>query len=113
MNVLICEDNVIIALELEITIEAMGHAVSGHVTRSDDCVAQCEANPPDLVIVDLDLDDGPTGAALTKTLADMGIPSVIVSGQTGTLRPEDHAALRVIGKPADAAELKAALDAYA
>ena len=109
MRILICEDNPVIALDLEMTLEEMGHEAAGHVTRSDKCLAHCRAAPPDLVLVDIDLADGPMGPGLTVQLADMGIPSVIVSGQTDELAAEDHAALRVLTKPVAASDLKAAL----
>lgn len=109
MKVLICEDNLIIAMDLEMTVEEMGYTPVGNVTRSDDCLARCKDNPPDIVLVDIDLDDGPTGPELTKTLSNLGIPSIIVSGQVDTLSADDHAANALLSKPVVPAELQAAL----
>ena len=111
MKILICEDNTIIAMDLEMVIEDLGHEVAGHVTRSDRCLMQCDREPPDLVLVDIDLADGPTGLDLTRRLADMDIPSVIVSGQTAALQPGDHAAMSVLSKPVAVAELETVIRA--
>ena len=112
MRILICEDNVIIAMELEMTIEDMGYVSAGNVSRSDDCLARCKDDGPDMVLVDVDLGDGPTGPALTKQLADLGIPSIIVSGQARSLDAEDHAADAVLTKPLIEAELREALTSH-
>lgn len=112
MKILICEDNLILAMDLEMTIEEMGHVSVGSVTRSDDCLMRCGRDEPDMVIVDVDLDDGPTGAGLTKRLAAMGIPSVIISGQAEGLEAEDHAAAAVLAKPVAMTELQAALEPF-
>ncbi|RYH01356.1 response regulator [Salipiger sp. IMCC34102] len=110
MDVLICEDNLIIAMDLEMTIEEMGHTCAGIVTRSDTCLAHCRQDPPDMVLVDVDLDDGPTGPGLTMELSDLGIPSIIISGQVGSLADDDHVAKALLSKPVPVATLKAALD---
>ena len=110
MKILICEDNPIIAMELGMTIEKMGHVASGYVTRSDRCMDRCRQNPPELVLVDIDLADGATGPALTKSLKELNILSVIVSGQTDSLRPSDHDALAVVEKPFVYEELRDVLE---
>lgn len=110
MRILICEDNLVIAMDLEMIVEDMGHASAGLATTSAECLALCRAQAPDLVLVDLDLADGPTGPGLTRDLAAMGIESVIVSGQTEALVAGEHAARAVVGKPVDEAALRAAIE---
>lgn len=51
-------------------------------------------------MVDLNLADGRTGLGLVNTLADLCIPSVIVSGETHTL-PATTWAKAVVSKPFD------------
>ena len=69
---------------------------------------ECALSKPDLVMVDLNLADGCTGLDLVNTLADLCIPSVIVSGETHTL-PETTWAKAVVSKPFDETLLAQAL----
>ena len=110
MKILICEDNPIIAMDLGMAIERMGHEATGYVTRSDRCLDRCREDPPELVLVDIDLADGATGPSLTKNLTELKILSVIVSGQTDSLRPSDHDALAVVEKPFAYKELEDVLE---
>jgi CheY-like chemotaxis protein len=71
---------------------------------------ECALSKPDLVMVDLNLAEGRTGLALVNTLADLCIPSVIVSGETHTL-PETTWAKAVVSKPFNEAMLAQALAA--
>ena len=98
MNILICEDNPIIALDLGGMLEEMGHHVCGTADTSTKGLQQCAKAKPDLVMVDLNLADGRTGLGLVHSLADLCIPSVIVSGETHTL-PETTWAKAVVSKP--------------
>lgn len=107
--ILACEDNPVLAMHLELIVEDAGHRHLGVVGSMRDALARCAAEPPDLVLVDLSLDDGFTGAELTRRLAETGIPSIIVSGQVATL-DEPHAASAVIEKPVRAARLVAAME---
>lgn len=100
MNILICEDNPIIAMDLGGMLEDMGHQVCATVDTSTKAVQQCGRTKPDLVMVDLNLADGRTGLGLVNTLAELCIPAVIVSGETHTL-PETTWAKAVVSKPFD------------
>ena len=100
MNILICEDNPIVAMDLGEMLEDMGHHICGTVDTSAKGLQQCAQAKPDLVMVDLNLADGRTGLGLVNSLADLCIPSVIVSGETHTL-PETTWAKAVVSKPFD------------
>lgn len=106
--ILVCEDNPVLAMHLELIIEDAGHRPLGVAGSMRDALARCAAEPPDLVLVDLNLDDGFTGAELTWRLAEAGVPSIIVSGQIAMLE-EPHAAAAVVEKPIRAAQLVAAM----
>ena len=109
MNVLICEDNALIAMDLAEMVSTHGHTVDGMVDRSTDCVERCSESRPDLVLVDLNLADGATGLALVETLAERGIPAMIVSSEAKTV-PTTSSAKAVIDKPVHECELTMALD---
>ena len=112
MKILICEDNPVIALDLEIMLEEIGHEVCGAVGSSAECLALVAVARPDLVTVDLDLADGPPGLRLVRFLHERGIGSIIVSGQVSCLN-EPHPASAVIPKPVDEARLASALSRVA
>jgi two-component system, response regulator PdtaR len=81
-KVLICEDDPLLAADLATIVEEAGHAVCGvfHNARSAlDSVAELA---PDLAIIDLNLGDGYTGAAVAQTLPSQGIRVVILSGNS-------------------------------
>lgn len=103
MKILICEDNVIVAMNLEMAIEDAGHVSQGFVPTAAACRDKVKTRRPDLVLVDLDLADGPTGAALVDWLADIGIPSIVVSGQADQV-PVPRA-VAALAKPVPDADL--------
>lgn len=99
MNILIVEDEVLLAWELESELEAAGHRVLAHAMSSKDAVTQADALRPDLAFVDIHLQDGPTGVEVGRYLASIGIPYVFMTGNLKRV-PEDLAgALGVIEKP--------------
>ena len=108
MNILICEDNPIIAMDLGGMLEDMGRQVCGMADTSAKGMQECARTKPDLVMVDLNLADGRTGLDLVNKLADLCIPSVIVSGETNTL-PETTWAKAVVSKPFDESLIAQAL----
>lgn len=107
MLILICEDNPIVALDLEMTVEDLGHISAGITRSAAECRSRCIEQSPDLVLVDLDLADGATGLGLVDHLAASGISSVIVSGRADTIGPTR--AVDVLGKPLKVGELKKTL----
>jgi CheY-like chemotaxis protein len=104
MNILICEDHKLIAMDLEDMLSAQGHTVEGIVDSAIRCLERCAENPPDLVVTDLNLADGRTGLGLVDALAEQGIPTVIVSGDAGSV-PTSTPAKAVIEKPVHECEL--------
>lgn len=108
MNVLVCEDDPIIAMDLSFTLEDLGHKVIGTVASSRQCLSRCASDPPDLVTVDLTLLDGRTGLRLVDLLAELGIPTIIVSGEAH-LVPRPTSARAVLEKPFSEALLARAL----
>jgi CheY-like chemotaxis protein len=91
-------------------LEDMGHHVCGTADTSAKGLQQCARAKPDLVMVDLNLADGRTGLGLVNSLADLCIPSVIVSGETHAL-PKTTWAKAVVSKPFDETLLAQALAA--
>jgi two-component system, response regulator PdtaR len=54
-SVLIVEDEPIVGIELQESVEAMGHSVPGIVESGDEVLAAVLAHKPDLIIMDIKL----------------------------------------------------------
>ncbi|KAF0675108.1 response regulator [Profundibacterium mesophilum] len=90
MRVLIVEDEVFIALDLESHLEMMGHEVLGIAANKNTCLAQAEASRPDLALVDLHLAGPSSGIeAAAELRRDHGIACILVSGSLHELSPGD------------------------
>ncbi len=105
VRVLICEDNSMIALMLEGLLEDWGHEPLGPAESFAKAMQAVQAQAPDLALVDLDLTDGRTGLRIIDTLADRGIPGIIVSGHAEHLGP-DHRAVGLVRKPINETQLR-------
>ena len=70
LRVLIVEDEVLLAVELEYLIATSGAEAVGHAMTSPEAVRLAEALKPDLALVDVHLSDGPTGIEAARRMAD-------------------------------------------
>lgn len=82
MHVLICEDEALLATEIEAIAGEAGTTVTGMATTAAQARRLAARAAPDVAIIDLHLDDGRSGAALAAELAGRGARIVIVSGDT-------------------------------
>jgi CheY-like chemotaxis protein len=100
LNVLIVEDEVLLAVELGFLVREAGHRDVGHAMSSAEAVQLARSLAPDLALVDVHLRDGPTGVDVARRIVgDCG--SVVLFMTANVMRlPEDLAgACGVIGKP--------------
>ncbi len=103
-DVLIIEDEPIIAMHLEQLVTDMGHRVTGIAATHDAAVRLAQSSPPDLVLSDIQLADGSSGIeAVAEIGAAFPVPVVFVTAYperllTGT-RPEP---VYLVSKPFDA-----------
>jgi two-component SAPR family response regulator len=99
LKVLIIEDEVLLAMELEREVEANGCEVVGSAADSKGAMSLIASVHPDFAFVDINLLDGPTGIDVGRHLASIGIPYVFVSGNLKRI-PDDFAgAIGAIEKP--------------
>ncbi|QXC52810.1 response regulator (plasmid) [Agrobacterium salinitolerans] len=99
MKILIVEDEVLLAMELESEVEEAGHEIVGVAADSKHAFSLIEKASPQFAFVDIQLLDGPTGIDVGRHLASRSIPYVFVSGNLKRI-PEDFAgALGAIEKP--------------
>ena len=99
MNILIVEDETLLALELECQLEDSGHHVIGTAASKDQAMDLLAHQKPDFAFVDIQLIDGPTGVEIGRNLAENAIPFVFVTGNLKRI-PDDFAgAMGAIEKP--------------
>ncbi|WP_421736327.1 response regulator [Caulobacter sp.] len=111
LGVLIVEDEVLLATELEFLLEEAGCCSLGHAMSSDEAVTLAHDLKPDLALVDVHLRDGPTGVEVARTIhADCGAVALFMTANVKRL-PDDFAgACGVIGKPYSSNGVKMALE---
>ncbi|NKM31919.1 response regulator [Rhizobium laguerreae] len=110
MNVMIVEDEVLLAMELESEVEAAGHEVAGIAMNSRQAHELLASQKPDFAFVDVQLMDGPTGIDIGVSLAAAGIPFDFVTGNIKRLPPDFAGALGAIEKPYTMNGMKNALN---
>ena len=109
MRILIVEDETLVALALEDVLRERGHDV---IAIADDIATARSAASlkPDIALVDLNLRDGPTGAAIGRQLAAAHGVTVVYL----TANPEGvggrSGALGVITKPCDDEDIARVVD---
>lgn len=110
LEVLIVEDEMLLAIELEHLVEEVGCRPLGLAMSSDEAVAMAESMHPDLALVDVHLSDGPTGVEVARKISrDCGGVALFMTANVKRL-PDDYAgACGVIGKPYSEHGVKTAL----
>ena len=76
---LICEDEMLISIDLQTCLEDIGMAVAGPFVRGADALAWAAANKPDLALLDYLLQDGDC-LPLISALREQQVPIIIHSG---------------------------------
>lgn len=100
LRILVVEDEILIALELESLLQDLGHDVVGIAASSEDALALGQDLKPDLAFVDIHLADGPTGVEVARHLAAQHQVTVLFMTANAKRIPEDSAgAWGVIVKP--------------
>ncbi len=111
LRVLIVEDEVLLANELEYLVETSGAKPVGHAMTSPEAITLARETRPDLALVDVHLADGPTGVDAAREMTEHC--GAIVLFITANLRrlPDDLAgACGVMCKPYSENQIRQALD---
>ncbi|MDX3909888.1 MAG: response regulator [Sphingobium sp.] len=107
-RVLIVEDEIFVALEIEDIVTSAGLSVSAIAV--DSAAALEAASDSDIALVDLNLRDGPTGPSIGQALSQQyGIKVIYVTANPSQIGGAAVAALGVITKPFRSGTIKAAL----
>lgn len=99
LRILIVEDEILIAFELESLLQDEGYDPVGIAPTSRDALALARDLAPDLALVDIHLADGPTGVEVARALTKCGITALFMTANAKRI-PDDFAgAVGVIAKP--------------
>jgi CheY-like chemotaxis protein len=100
LRVLVVEDEVLVAAELAMLVEEAGHRVVGEAIDSREALEMAAEHKPDLALVDIHLQDGPTGVAVARRIAEEAGAMVLFMTANQKRVPEDFAgAAGLIAKP--------------
>ena len=111
LEVLIVEDEVLLATELEFLLEEVGCRPVGLAMSSDEAVSMASDLRPDLALVDVHLRDGPTGVEVARAIAnDCGGVALFMTANVKRLPADFAGACGVIGKPYSEHGVKSALN---
>ncbi len=110
-DVLIIEDEAIIAMDLEGLVESLGHTVTGIARTHKEAVAMVQKKRPGLVLADIQLADGSSGLeAVNEILETIEVPVIFITAYPERLltgaKPEPAF---LITKPFQTSTLKAVI----
>ncbi len=112
-SVFIVEDEALIAMELRDRLTSLGYNVKGSASRGEEALGRLEADPPDLVLMDIHLAGGLDGIQTAGRLRERSeIPVIFLSaysdaellGQAGKVEPFGY-----LVKPFEERELHATI----
>ncbi|HEY8574137.1 response regulator [Phenylobacterium sp.] len=99
-DVLIVEDELLVAADLQCIIQDIGLHEVGLATTRDEAISLARRYTPDLALVDVHLQDGPTGVDAARLIAeDCGGVVLFMTANVRRLPPDFAGACGVIGKP--------------
>jgi CheY-like chemotaxis protein len=79
-DVLVIEDEAIIALHIKSIVKSLGHQVVGVARTSREAIELARTTSPELVLADISLADGSSGIdAVNEILAEMDVPVIFVT----------------------------------
>jgi DNA-binding response OmpR family regulator len=112
MRILVVEDEALIALEITMILEQMGHEVVGVAADRAEALEMARDCPPDLALVDLHLADGRTGAEVARGVRrEHNAGVLLVTSHSDLARELSDAAEGSFTKPFTSGELRRAVSA--
>ncbi len=110
LRVLIVEDEVLLATELEYLVAASGAEPVGHAMSSPEAVDLAEQLHPDLALVDVNLGEGESGVDAARTMIDRWGALVLFLTANLMRIPRDFAgACGAMSKPYSEHQLRSAI----
>ncbi len=98
-NILIVEDEPLIAMMLEDFIDILGHTVAGSADSVDSALAVIDGGGVDAAILDVNLRGGEKSFPIADRLVAAGIPFVFATGGSGDTISTEHRERPTLAKP--------------
>ena len=108
-RILIVEDEMLVAMELESILEDLGHEPVG-IAPDLAAAEELATEALDLALVDLNLRDGLTGPEIGTRLCDRGVSVLFITANPRVLGDGIAGAVGVLTKPTDEPTVRAAVD---
>jgi DNA-binding NarL/FixJ family response regulator len=108
LSIFVVEDDYYQAVDTRQLLEKAGATVIGPAARPEEALRLIESERPDCAVIDLNLGDGPSFAAVYR-LEERNIPLLIVSGYDEIALPNDLLGIPRLEKPVEGPALVDAL----
>jgi response regulator of citrate/malate metabolism len=109
MNVLIVEDEFLIAMDLMDTVEEHGYTPIGYARSAQEAMEF--AGSAEIALVDVYLNDGPTGPQIGRTLTEeFGVSVVFMTGNPEAVIDQYTGGVGVVTKPYSVEQIVEALE---
>ena len=79
LRILVVEDDLSFSLELEMLVERMGYRLAGAADSSEAALARIEQNPPDFILMDIDIKGALTGIEVAERIRHRNIPVLFIT----------------------------------
>ncbi len=113
-RIMIVEDEVVVAIDLEEQVERMGYSVTANVASAEKALVEAERERPDLVLMDISLTGAMDGLEAAEVIrSDLDVPVVFVTAHADeeTLgRAQRVLPFGYLHKPFDDRDLRGAIE---
>lgn len=113
LRVLVVEDDTLVGMGLSRQLERLGHVVVGHAANAVEAESLFTAQDPDLVLMDIRLDDTDGIALARKLLQQRRVPMIIISAYSDAQLIDRASAAGAFGyliKPVSAESVQAQIE---
>jgi len=112
LKILIVEDNLSFALELQMLLEELGYQILDRVDNSTDALHVIHGKQPDLILMDIDIKGNMSGLDIGQKIKHLEIPILYITSAKDKLNYEAAQQSNMIGymvKPVEKISLKTAI----
>jgi signal transduction histidine kinase len=114
LNILVVEDERIVARDLQVRLTRLGYQISGIASSKDEAIQSAQENRPDLALMDIRLNGVPDGIDAARELrADFNLPVIYLTGHSDNATLSQARTTEPFGyilKPFENRELVAAIE---
>ncbi|MFO7446249.1 MAG: response regulator [Ignavibacteriaceae bacterium] len=107
-DILIVEDELIVALDLKVTLLKFGYNVIGIITSGKKAIECIKQYHPDIVLMDVNLEDKINGIEVARKVSPLHIPILFITAQNDeyTINKIKKLSCKYIIKPFNREQLK-------